>query len=564
MFARSLLRKALPRPVVRGSISPVATSWRWHSTEAAKASKGGSVDELEKYLDEIEHDPSSEKVYDFNNVGFVHTIGDGIAQVKALNSAKIGELIDFESGETGMVLGIEKNDFISIVVLGNDQNIKQGETVYTTSTDVGLNAGPHLLGHVLNSLGDSMNGEAAEGVIHEPEETSEDYLLTQYRRVDRKAPGIIPRQSVKEPLYTGLTIVDSMVPIGRGQRELIIGDRKTGKTSIALDAIINQVRVPAQGEDTVKCIYVSVGQKRSSVAMLIKNLKAHNAFKTSTVIAATASDSASLQFLAPYVGATLGEYFRDAGSHALVIYDDLSKQAVAYRQMALLLRRPPGREAYPGDVFYLHSRLLERAAKMSLAYGGGSLTALPIIETQAGDVSAYIPTNVISITDGQIILDNSLFYKGIRPAVNVGLSVSRVGSSAQIPAMKQVAGTMKLDLAQYREVLVFEKIGGDLDEITKLKLKRGRVLVDILKQRQFEPMSVDHQIILIYAGTKGYLDNLSSEQIELFKEELSRFVAQFDDETRRFFDQKGKLDKVDELFIINVIRYLFKVLAISK
>jgi len=298
--------------------------------------------------------------------------------------------------------------------------------------------------------------------------------------------------------------------------------------------------------------------------MLIKNLKSFGAMKYTTVIAATASDSASLQFLAPYVGATLGEYFRDAGSHALIIYDDLSKQAVAYRQMALLLRRPPGREAYPGDVFYLHSRLLERAAKMSKAYGGGSLTALPIIETQAGDVSAYIPTNVISITDGQIILDNSLFYKGIRPAVNVGLSVSRVGSSAQIPAMKQVAGTMKLDLAQYREVLVFEKIGGDLDEITKLKLKRGRVLVDILKQRQFEPLSADHQIILIYAGTRGYLDNLTSEQIEQFKDELSKFVGSFDEEGRRFFDPKLKLDDVDEIFIYNVIRYIFEILAFKQ
>eukprot|EP00456_Euglypha_rotunda_P074244 TRINITY_DN678_c0_g1_i30.p1 TRINITY_DN678_c0_g1~~TRINITY_DN678_c0_g1_i30.p1 ORF type:complete len:328 (+),score=50.24 TRINITY_DN678_c0_g1_i30:143-1126(+) len=325
--------------------------------------------------------------------------------------------------------------------------------------------------------------------------------------------------------------------------------------------MINQARVPTNPADVVKCIYVSVGQKRSSVAMLIKNMKSFGAMKYTTVIAATASDSASLQFLAPYVGATLGEYFRDLGEHALVVYDDLSKQAVAYRQMALLLRRPPGREAYPGDVFYLHSRLLERAAKMSKAYGAGSLTALPIIETQAGDVSAYIPTNVISITDGQIILDNSLFYKGIRPAVNVGLSVSRVGSSAQIPAMKQVAGTMKLDLAQYREVLVFEKIGGDLDEITKLKLKRGRVLVDILKQRQFEPLSADHQIILIYAGTKGYLDNLTSVQIEQFKEELSKFVLGFDESSRRFFDPKLKLDEVDELFIYNVIRYIFDNLA---
>jgi len=369
-----------------------------------------------------------------------------------------------------------------------------------------------------------------------------------------KAPGIIPRQGVKEPMYTGLVIIDSMVPIGRGQRELIIGDRKTGKTSIAVDAIINQLQVSNTFEEVVKCVYVSIGQKRSSVALLVKKLEEWGAMDYTVVVAATASDAASLQFIAPYVGCAIGEHYRDRGEHALVIYDDLSKQAVAYRQMSLLLRRPPGREAYPGDIFYLHSRLLERAAKMSTQYGGGSLTALPIIETQAGDVSAYIPTNVISITDGQIILDNNLFYKGIRPAVNVGLSVSRVGSSAQIPAMKQFAGSLKLELAQYREVLVFEKIGGDLDEITKLKLKRGRVLVEMLKQKQFNTLTVDQQIFIIYAGTKGFIDDLTTEQIEHFKKELLAVVDELFEDQTEIFDRKGKLDEADELFIANVIR----------
>jgi len=346
-----------------------------------------------------------------------------------------------------------------------------------------------------------------------------------------------------------------MVPIGKGQRELIIGDRKTGKTSICIDTIINQKLLLQDSSESLKCIYVSIGQKRSSLALLVKKLKEFDAFSYTTVVAATSSDSASLQFLAPYLGCALGEYYRNLGEHAIIVYDDLSKQAVAYRQMSLLLRRPPGREAYPGDIFYIHSRLLERAAMMNEDYGHGSLTALPIIETQAGDVSAYIPTNVISITDGQIVLDNSLFYKGIRPAVNVGLSVSRVGSSAQIPAMKQIAGSLKLELAQYREVLIFEKVGGDLDEITKLKLKRGKTLVDLLKQKQFSPLSVDHQIFLIYAGTKGYLDGVSSFDIDLFKLELFNFLNKVLLKEKTLFDRDKKLDSVDEIFISNVIKF---------
>ena len=390
------------------------------------------------------------------------------------------------------------------------------------------------------------------------EDEDDESLLVQWRKADVKAPGIIPRLSVKEPVYTGLIVIDSMVPIGRGQRELIIGDRKTGKTSIVLDTIINQNLITDDFDALIKCVYVSIGQKASSVALLSRKLQEFDAAFYTTIVAATASDSASLQFLAPYVGCAVAEYYRDCGEHAIVVYDDLSKQAVAYRQMSLLLRRPPGREAYPGDVFYIHSRLLERAAKLNEEYGAGSLTALPIIETQAGDVSAYIPTNVISITDGQIVLDNALFYKGVRPAVNVGLSVSRVGSSAQIPAMKQVAGSLKLELAQYREVLVFEKVGGDLDEITKLKLKRGRVLVDILKQKQFSPLSVDSQIILIYAGTKGYIDSLSTDQVELFKVKLADFVEELRDETGReveLFDRDKKLDELDEIFIVNLIKF---------
>jgi len=495
------------------------------------------------------------QVLNTNDLGIVYSVSDGVVRVEGLTSVRNGELVEFEKGQSGMVLGIEENNFVSIVVLGSDNKIQQGDTVFRTLKDVSVQVNDGLLGQVIDSLGhpvDKAEGEHFDA-DHFEEEIDDSNLLHQQRKVEVKAPGIIPRQGVREPMYTGLLIVDSMVPIGRGQRELIIGDRKTGKTSIAVDAIINQLPVSSSFEDVVKCVYVSIGQKRASVALLCKKLAEWGAMDYTIVVAATASDAASLQFLAPYVGCAVGEHYRDRGEHALVIYDDLSKQAVAYRQMSLLLRRPPGREAYPGDIFYLHSRLLERAAKMSPQYGGGSLTALPIIETQAGDVSAYIPTNVISITDGQIILDNNLFYKGIRPAVNVGLSVSRVGSSAQIPAMKQFAGSLKLELAQYREVLVFEKIGGDLDEITKLKLKRGRVLVELLKQKQFNTLTVDQQIFLVYAGTKGYIDDLTSEQIDVFKKELLSGVDEICEESD-VFDRKGKLDEVDEMFIINVIK----------
>jgi proton translocating ATP synthase F1 alpha subunit len=495
--------------------------------------------------------------YDLDFTGFVVTLGDGIAKIEGLRKVGLGELLSFESGETGMVLGIE-DEYVSAVIFGNYENIKQDHAVFGLGLDVGIEAGVHLLGKVVNALGESLDPSDPVLVPDDEDEDDEESLLVQWRKADVKAPGIIPRLSVREPVYTGLIVIDSMVPIGRGQRELIIGDRKTGKTSIVLDTIINQNLLTDDFDALIKCVYVSIGQKASSVALLSRKLQEFNSSFYTTIVAATASDSASLQFLAPYVGCAIAEYYRDSGEHAIVVYDDLSKQAVAYRQMSLLLRRPPGREAYPGDVFYIHSRLLERAAKLNEEYGLGSLTALPIIEIQAGDVSAYIPTNVISITDGQIVLDNALFYKGVRPAVNVGLSVSRVGSSAQIPAMKQIAGSLKLELAQYREVLVFEKVGGDLDEITKLKLKRGRVLVDILKQKQFSPLSVDSQIILIYAGTKGYIDNLSTVQVEMFKEELSSFVDALKDENGReveFFDRSAKLDEVDELFIVNLIKF---------
>jgi F-type H+-transporting ATPase subunit alpha len=537
------------------SISTTVIKRPFSATAAAKPEDDQAKHQVEKFLfnQNIFNDQS--QVLNTNDLGIVYSVSDGVVRVEGLTSVRNGELVEFEKGQAGMVLGIEENNFVSIVVLGSDNKIQQGDTVFRTLKDVSVAINDGLLGQVIDSLGHPVDkSDDVSDVDQLSEEIDDAALLTQTRKVEVKAPGIIPRQGVKEPMYTGLLIVDSMVPIGRGQRELIIGDRKTGKTSIAVDAIINQLQVSSSFEDVVKCVYVSVGQKRASVALLVKKLEEWGAMDYTTVVAATASDAASLQFLAPYVGCAIGEHYRDRGEHALVIYDDLSKQAVAYRQMSLLLRRPPGREAYPGDIFYLHSRLLERAAKMNTIYGGGSLTALPIIETQAGDVSAYIPTNVISITDGQIILDNNLFYKGIRPAVNVGLSVSRVGSSAQIPAMKQFAGSLKLELAQYREVLVFEKIGGDLDEITKLKLKRGRVLVELLKQKQFNTLTVDQQIFLVYAGTKGYIDDLTNEKIDLFKKELLALVDELFEEQSDVFDRKAKLDDVDEIFLGSVIK----------
>ncbi len=441
-------------------------------------------------------------------VGQVLSVGDGIARVFGLDGVQAGEMVEFPGGIKGMTLNLE-SDNVGIVIFGDDRSIKEGDIVKRTGAIVDVPVGRGLLGRVVDGLGNPIDGKGP-------------LVDVVRKRVEVKAPGIIPRQGVHEPMQTGLKAIDSLVPIGRGQRELIIGDRQTGKTAVAIDAFINQKPVN-QGDDESKklyCIYVAVGQKRSTVAQIVKTLEDNGALEYSIVVAATASEPAPLQFLAPYTGCTMGEFFRDNGMHALIVYDDLSKQAVAYRQMSLLLRRPPGREAYPGDVFYLHSRLLERAAKMSAANGAGSLTALPIIETQAGDVSAYIPTNVISITDGQIFLESNLFYQGIRPAITVGLSVSRVGSAAQIKAMKQVAGSIKLELAQYREMAAFAQFGSDLDAATQRLLNRGARLTELLKQGQFSPMPVEEQVVSIFAGVKGFLDRLPVNQVGAFEKAL--------------------------------------------
>lgn len=438
-------------------------------------------------------------------VGQVLSVGDGIARVYGLDKVQAGELVEFPNGVKGMALNLEA-DNVGVVVFGDDRNIREGDTVKRTGTIVDVPAGKGLLGRVVDGLGNPIDGKGP-------------LVDVKRARVEVKAPGIIPRKSVSEPMQTGLKAIDSLVPIGRGQRELIIGDRQTGKTAVALDTILNQKALNAGAEESKKlfCIYVAVGQKRSTVAQIVKTLTDYGAMDYTIVVAATASDPAPMQFLAPYTGCAMGEYFRDNGMHALIIYDDLSKQAVAYRQMSLLLRRPPGREAYPGDVFYLHSRLLERAAKMNDANGNGSLTALPVIETQAGDVSAYIPTNVISITDGQIFLETELFYKGIRPAINVGLSVSRVGSAAQIKAMKQVAGRIKMELAQYREMAAFAQFASDLDPATQRLLARGARLTELLKQPQFDPMPVEEQVASIFAGVRGYLDKVPVNQVTRFE-----------------------------------------------
>ncbi|XP_029778374.1 ATP synthase subunit alpha, mitochondrial [Suricata suricatta] len=452
---------------------------------------------------------------DLEETGRVLSIGDGIARVHGLRNVQAEEMVEFSSGLKGMSLNLEP-DNVGVVVFGNDKLIKEGDIVKRTGAIVDVPVGEELLGRVVDALGNAIDGKGPIG-------------SKTRRRVGLKAPGIIPRISVREPMQTGIKAVDSLVPIGRGQRELIIGDRQTGKTSIAIDTIINQKRFNDGTDEKKKlyCIYVAIGQKRSTVAQLVKRLTDADAMKYTIVVSATASDAAPLQYLAPYSGCSMGEYFRDNGKHALIIYDDLSKQAVAYRQMSLLLRRPPGREAYPGDVFYLHSRLLERAAKMNDSFGGGSLTALPVIETQAGDVSAYIPTNVISITDGQIFLETELFYKGIRPAINVGLSVSRVGSAAQTRAMKQVAGTMKLELAQYREVAAFAQFGSDLDAATQQLLSRGVRLTELLKQGQYSPMAIEEQVAVIYAGVRGYLDKLEPSKITKFEQAfLAHVISQ--------------------------------------
>ena len=456
-----------------------------------------------------------EQITNFGNeaevaeVGSVLSVGDGIARVYGLDQVQAGELVEFDNGVKGMALNLE-TDNVGVVIFGDDRGIQEGDVVKRTETIVDAPVGDGLLGRVVDALGNPIDGK---GPIENVERG----------RVEVKAPGIMPRQSVFEPMQTGLKAIDSLIPVGRGQRELIIGDRQTGKTSIALDTFINQKFINGSAKkdsDKLFCIYVAVGQKRSTVAQFVRALEENGALEYSIVVAATASEPAPMQFLAPYTAATMGEYFRDNGMHSLVVYDDLSKQAVAYRQMSLLLRRPPGREAYPGDVFYLHSRLLERAAKLNKANGSGSMTALPIIETQAGDVSAYIPTNVISITDGQIFLETDLFYKGIRPAVNVGLSVSRVGSAAQIKAMKQVAGSIKLELAQYREMAAFAQFASDMDASTRQLLERGARLTELLKQPQYSPMPVEEQVVVLFAGVNGYLDKIALTDIGRFESGL--------------------------------------------
>merc|ERR1739838_55418 len=499
-IAASVARQ-LPRTTVQASkILPAAqlAARKLHTSNVAKAAEVSTILE-ERIL-------GAATTSNLEETGRVSSIGDGIARAYGLKNIQAEEMVEFSSGLKGMALNLEP-DNVGVVVFGNDKLIREGDIVKRTGAIVDVPVGEGILGRVVDALGNAIDGKGPiEGGMR--------------ARVGVKAPGIIPRTSVRDPMQTGIKAVDSLVPIGRGQRELIIGDRQTGKTAIALDTIINQKRFNDGTDESKKlyCIYVAVGQKRSTVAQIVKRLTDADAMKYTIVVSATASDAAPLQYLAPYAGCAMGEFFRDNGRHALIIFDDLSKQAVAYRQMSLLLRRPPGREAYPGDVFYLHSRLLERAAKMSEAQGGGSLTALPIIETQAGDVSAYTPTNVISITDGQIFLETELFHKGVRPAINVGLSVSRVGSAAQIKAMKQVSGTMKLDLAQYREVAAFAQFGSDMDPATQQLLKRGVRLTELLKQIQYDPMDIAEQVVIIFCGVRGFLDKIEPAKITDFEE----------------------------------------------
>jgi F-type H+-transporting ATPase subunit alpha len=464
-----------------------------------------------------------DKKIEVNETGVVLSVGDGIARLYGLEKAMAGELLEFPHGVMGMVLNLEE-DNVGAALLGEDRYVKEGDVVKRTGRIVQVPVGEPLIGRVVDPLGQPVDGKG-------PIEAKE------YRNIEEKAPGVVWRLPVKEPLQTGIKAIDSMIPIGRGQRELIIGDRQTGKTALAVDTIINQ-----KGKD-VYCFYVAIGQKQSTVAQLVDKLRQYGAMDYTTVIAATASEPAPLQYIAPYAGCTMGEYFRDTKRHALCIYDDLSKHAVAYRQMSLLLRRPPGREAYPGDIFYLHSRLLERAAKLNAQLGEGSLTALPIIETQAGDVSAYIPTNVISITDGQIYLETDLFYAGIRPAVNVGLSVSRVGGNAQIKAMKQVAGSLRLDLAQYREMAAFAQFGSDLDKATQAQLAKGERLVEILKQGQYEPLPVAKQILIVYAGVNGFLDSYPVAVLQRYEQELYKFVEDKHADVLAEIEKKKQLDE---------------------
>ena len=478
-------------------------------------------------------------------VGQVLSVGDGIARIYGLDNVQAGEMVEFSDGSKGMALNLE-SDNVGVVIFGDDRAIKEGDTVKRTGAIVDVPVGKELLGRVVDALGNPIDGKG-----------SLDKSLKR-NRVEVKAPGIIPRKSVSEPMQTGLKAIDSLIPVGRGQRELIIGDRQTGKTAVAIDTIINQKKINESDDESKKlyCIYVAVGQKRSTVAQIVKTLEDAGAMEYTTIVSATASDSAPLQFLAPYTGCTMGEYFRDNGMHALIIYDDLSKQAVAYRQMSLLLRRPPGREAYPGDVFYLHSRLLERAAKLNDESGGGSLTALPIIETQAGDVSAYIPTNVISITDGQIFLGTEIFNQGIRTAINVGLSVSRVGSAAQTKAMKKVAGSIKLELAQYREMAAFAQFGSDLDASTQQLLNRGSKLTELLKQKQYSPMTVEEQVISIFCGVRGFLDDIELKNISEFEQKVIEKCKNENSDIIESIRNTGKLDDENEKKLSEVISSL--------
>jgi F-type H+-transporting ATPase subunit alpha len=471
---------------------------------------------------------------ELQEVGYVITVGDGIAKVYGIDNVQAGEMVEFDSGVKGMVLNLE-TDVVGIVIMGDDSNVRQGDKVKRTGEILQTPVGRSMVGRVVDALGNAIDGKG-------------DIITKEYSRVEVKAPGIISRKSVHEPVQTGIKAIDALIPIGRGQRELIIGDRQTGKTAIAIDTIINQKPAHLAGDESEKiyCVYVAIGQKRSTVAQIVRKLEEAGAMEYTIVVAATASDPAPLQFLAPYTGCAISEYFRDNGMHALVIYDDLTKHAVAYRQISLLLRRPPGREAYPGDVFYLHSRLLERAAKLSDDKGGGSLTALPIIETQAGDVSAYIPTNVISITDGQIFLESELFYKGIRPAVNVGISVSRVGSAAQTKAIKKVSGSMKLELAQFREMEAFSQFGSDLDASTQKLISHGRKLTELLKQAQYTPFVVEEQVVSLYAGVKGYLEKIDTSKVREFENKLLDDIRLKGDDILSSIKKDKQLDKETE------------------
>jgi F-type H+-transporting ATPase subunit alpha len=515
--------------VQRNSVPALTSLVAKRALGTSSVRSAGGVPEIASLLEEKILGQKTNQ--DLEETGRVLSIGDGIARVYGLKNCQAEEMVEFSSGLKGMALNLEP-DNVGVVVFGNDKLIREGDVVKRTGSIVDVPIGQELLGRVVDALGNPIDGKGPLGTATRA-------------RVGTKAPGIIPRVSVREPMQTGIKAVDSLVPIGRGQRELIIGDRQTGKTAVAIDTIINQRRFN-EGTDEKKklyCIYVAIGQKRSTVAQLVKRLTKADAMKYTIIVSATASDAAPLQYLAPYSGCAMGEYFRDNGKHALIIFDDLSKQAVAYRQMSLLLRRPPGREAYPGDVFYLHSRLLERAAKMNDTFGGGSLTALPVIETQAGDVSAYIPTNVISITDGQIFLETELFYKGIRPAINVGLSVSRVGSAAQTKAMKQVAGTMKLELAQYREVAAFAQFGSDLDAATQQLLSRGIRLTELLKQGQYVPLPIEEQVCIIYAGVRGLLDKLEPKGITKFEAEFLKHLKAEQVDLLTVIRNEGELSK---------------------